>query len=82
MTEGSYAAPTARPMETVEWSHSMSEIVTALLEAGLTLRTLAEFPHCFYKCSPLVELREDGNWWPTDPHVRLPMTMALKATKG
>jgi SAM-dependent methyltransferase len=80
--EGSYAAPTERPMEAVEWAHSMSEIVNSLIGAGLTLRKLVEYPYCFYKCSPLVVERDDGNWWPIDPNVRLPLTMAIVATKG
>ena len=68
-------------METVEWAHSLSEIVNSLIGAGLTLTKLLEYPHCFYKCSSLVERRVDGNWWPVDLNARLPMTMAVLAKK-
>ena len=68
-------------METTEWPHSLSEIVNSLIGAGLSLRSMHEYPHCFYKCSPLVELRDDGNWWPIDPSVHLPLTLAVVAVK-
>ena len=79
--ERSYASAAVPAMELTEWPHSMSEIVNSLIDAGLTIRSLTEYPHCFYRCSPLVERREDGNWWPKDPVARLPLTLAVQATR-
>lgn len=80
--EGSYATGNVPRMELVEWPHSMGEMVNALIEAGLTIRRLKEFPFCFYQASPLVEERGDGNWWPRDAGVQMPMTLMIEAAKG
>jgi len=77
----SYATEDVPAMELVEWPHSISEIVNSLIGAGLTIRAIREFPHSFYRGSPLLEKREDGNWWPKEPSVRLPMTLMVEAAK-
>ena len=82
MCEGSYATGYVAHMELVEWPHSMSEIVTSLIEAGLTIRSLREFPYCFYQASPLLEERKDGNWWPQDREVEVPMILMIEAVKS
>ncbi len=47
--EGSYGAPTADLRHTAyEWSHSMAEVVTALVAVGLKLEFLHEFPYSTY----------------------------------
>ncbi len=47
--EGSYAAPaTDVTLDEFNWPHSVGEVVTALLEAGLRLEFLHEFPYSTY----------------------------------
>jgi hypothetical protein len=64
-----------------EWSHSLSDVVNALLEAGLRLQFLHEFPYCFYQSHPFMERGEDG-WWRLPEHQdSVPLVFSLKAIK-
>lgn len=80
--DGSYAAPEARTSHTVtyEWSHSLGDVVNALLSAGLRLEFLHEFPFASFKMYPFLEEDEDGWWWLKEKNSSIPMTFSLKAT--
>jgi len=80
--EGSYATADSPERATAEWSHGLGEIVNVLIGAGLTIQHLEELPYSFYRCSPLVEKRDDGNWWPIDSTANIPLTFAILATKN
>ena len=80
---GSYADPTAPTEGLVEhgWDHSLGEIVTALIEAGLRLEFLHEFDFVRWPMDFLVE-SEDGRWrLPDGSKGGLPLFFSLKATK-
>ena len=47
---------------TYQWSHRMGEFVTAAASAGLTVRTLAEFPYCYFRMFPCMVQRSGGYW--------------------
>ena len=47
---------------TYQWSHRMGEFVTAAGSAGLTIRTLGEFPYCYFRKFPCMVRRSDGYW--------------------
>lgn len=56
-------------------------MVTALLDAGLTLHYLREFPFSAYAYPPyLVQTAPDRYSWPDD-HPALPLMYAIKATR-
>ena len=81
--EGSYADPTAHVEATREhgWDHGLGEIVTALIEAGLRIETLREYPFVNW---PLAFLDEaaDGTWrLPGDLDGRLPLFFSILASK-
>lgn len=60
---GSYADTTAAfTHDAYEWPHSLGEIVTALLTAGLQLEYLHEFPYSPYNCFPFLEERAPGRY--------------------
>ena len=64
---------------TYEWAHSMAEVVTVLLDQGLVLEHLHEFPFCVYQRFPVLEQGDDGWWhWPSGCE-QLPLTFSLKA---
>jgi 2-polyprenyl-3-methyl-5-hydroxy-6-metoxy-1,4-benzoquinol methylase len=67
---------------TVEWNHGLGEIVTALLEAGLTLTGLEE--HDTVPWNALVgQMTPVGDEWQlSDRPWRLPHTYTLQAVKG
>ena len=79
---GSYADPDAdvEHTETREWSHDLGAIVTALVDAGLRLESLAEYPFaCFEQFPGVMERRDDGFW--VIPGEDYPLTFAVRATK-
>ncbi|MFI5199889.1 MAG: class I SAM-dependent methyltransferase [Candidatus Limnocylindrales bacterium] len=81
--QGSYADPTAPTEGLVEhgWDHSLGEIVTALIEAGLRLDFLHEFDFVDWPVDVLVE-GADGRWrLPAGTKGELPLFFSLRATK-
>ncbi len=80
---GSYADPSAEVKAPTEygWDHGLGEIVTALIEAGLRIESLREFPFVDWKLDFLVEA-EDGTWrLPLDTPGELPLFFSLLAIK-
>lgn len=64
-----------------EWQHSVSEIVNALIGAGLKLEFMHEFPFSFFQAQPQM-LRSGDGWWRLgkyDPNI--PFMLSIRATK-
>jgi SAM-dependent methyltransferase len=62
-----------------EWMYTTSGVVTALIDAGLRIEFLHEFPRCIFKIFPFME--PDGNgWWRIagDP---IPLLFSIRARK-
>ena len=81
--QGSYADPTAPMTATVEhgWDHGLGEIVTALIEAGLEIRALREYPFVNWRLDFLSKA-EDGTWrLPPTVGGELPLFFSILATK-
>jgi SAM-dependent methyltransferase len=80
---GSYAdpdAPVTVPME-FGWDHGLGEIVTALIEAGLRIESLREYPFVDWKLDFLVEA-PGGSWrLPESVKGELPLFFSILATK-
>jgi 2-polyprenyl-3-methyl-5-hydroxy-6-metoxy-1,4-benzoquinol methylase len=82
-THGSYADPTAQVNTPYEhgWDHGLGEIVTALVDAGLEIRALREFPFLNWKLD-FLERHADGTWrMPSTAGGELPLTFSILATK-
>ena len=63
------------------WDHGLGEIVNALIDAGLRIDSLREYPFVDWKLDFLVE-GEDGKWrLPGELDGRLPLFFSLKASK-
>lgn len=80
---GSYADPEADVAANIGhgWDHGLGEIVTALIDAGLRIRSLREYPFCLWRMDYLEE-RADGTWrLPTSVKGELPLFFSLLATK-
>jgi SAM-dependent methyltransferase len=81
--KGSYADRSAPTEGLVEhgWDHSLGEIVSALIDAGLRIEFLHEFDFCHWSLPFLVQ-SEDGLWrLPPGTSGQLPLFFSLKATK-
>jgi SAM-dependent methyltransferase len=80
--EGSYASATACIHNvTYEWTHSLGDILNALISAGLKIDYLHEFPYACYKMFPFLVQDEAGWWRLRESDGSIPMTFSLKATK-
>lgn len=80
--DGSYADYDAEVehTETRQWSHDLGSIVTALVDAGLRVETLREYPFaCFEQFPGYMRRRDDGFW--EIPGEDYPLTFSIQATK-
>jgi SAM-dependent methyltransferase len=81
--DGSYATDPGVEVKHIsyEWCHTLGDVVNALLDAGLRLQFLHEFPFGFYKAFPFMVRSEDGKWRLPEHQESLPLIFSLKATK-
>jgi ubiquinone/menaquinone biosynthesis C-methylase UbiE len=61
------------------WQYPLGKVVTALVNAGLRIEFLHEFPVTCYKALPYLKKDDDG-WWHLEGD-RLPLTFSIKASK-
>ena len=80
--DGSYADPKANVNKpSYEWMHSLADVVTSLVAAGLRIEYLHEFPFNSYQSHPFLIRSEDGYWrYPQHPD-SIPLMFSVKATK-
>jgi len=82
---GSYAEPSARVAAPIqyEWNHPLGEIVTALLEAGLRIDYLHEFPYTPDGLDwPALATGEDGLTRVRGLEDRFPLSFSIRATRA
>ena len=66
---------------TYEWNHSMGEIITSLIDAGLRIEYLKEYPYTSGALGlPGVERGEDGMWRFPGSNDSFPMMYSIRAT--
>lgn len=83
-SDRSYADPDLRfePKPMAEWAHPISEVVNALLRAGLHLEFLNEHPECAWAMLECMQLGDDGLYrLPDDAGLRIPFLFSLMARK-
>lgn len=77
---GVYSDPHAdEPSVTFEWAHSVSEIVGALLGAGLVLDSLHEYAEIAWPLFPWMERAEGGCWRLPGDLPALPLMLSIGA---
>lgn len=75
-------AGTVQATRTYGYPHSLSEVVTVLLEAGLTLEAMHEGRTLPWQFAPRMVQRADGEYeWPGEEADRVPCTFTLVARK-
>ena len=84
--DGSYADRSAQLQNklTYSWPHPPSEVVTSLIQAGLRIELLHEFPFSiekFFPNSELMEERADGLFYLTKYDGSIPLMYSVKARK-
>ncbi|MHA1555586.1 MAG: class I SAM-dependent methyltransferase [Candidatus Heimdallarchaeota archaeon] len=81
--EGTYAEKDAKvnAEKEYEWAHSLSDIVNALLKAGLKLEYLNEYPITVYEAFPFAKQDEDSYYRLKDQKAEIPLIFTIRATK-
>ena len=81
-SEGSYAAPEDDVKRTAyEWPHSLAEVVMALLNAGLRLEHLHEFPYSTYPFPEYLDKDAPDRYVWKDRTVTVPLMFSVKALR-
>lgn len=80
---GTYAVSNAKIENkvTYEWQHSLSDIINALLNAGLRIEFLNEYPFTVWKHFPFAALDKDGYYRLKNQKAEIPLLFTLKAIK-
>jgi len=81
---GSYATDDKGAIrEYYVWDHSLGEVIDSLINAGLQIEFLHEFPYAARAKFPFMEQGQDG-WWrlPPDRHGSIPFLFSLQARKA
>ena len=81
--DGSYASGEKKmePKKEYGWMHSMSDIINSLIEAGLKIEFLNEYPFAVWKQLPFMEQSDDGYYRLKNQKAEIPLMFTLKATK-
>lgn len=81
-TKGSYATDFEGEKRTYYmWDHSLGEVINSLIDAGLRIEFLHEFPFTLRAKFPTMVKGEDGYWRFTREHNMVPLLFSLKARK-
>lgn len=80
--EGSYATDAKlEHQRSFEFAHGLGEVVTSLIEAGLAIDFLHEFPFCAWPRLPQMQKGDDGYYRLPDGNEGVPFLFSVKATK-
>jgi SAM-dependent methyltransferase len=80
--EGSYADRSATvSTPTYEWNHSLSMIISSLVDAGLRIERIREFDLTVHQQFPFMEQSPDGYWRLPAGYPEIPLLFSLVATK-
>jgi len=82
---GSYADRNASVSTSVEycWPFSLSDVVNALISAGLRIEALHEYPYSCFAQMPLLMSQNEAQEWRLREHAdAVPLMFSIKATKA
>jgi len=81
--EGSYADPNAVLEHKLhhEWTHSLDEIFSSLIDAGMRIESFHEYPFAMFQRFDWLIKNEKGWWQPVDGALKVPMLFSLKCSK-
>lgn len=68
--------------KTYEWFHTMGDVVSSLVEAGLKIEFVHEFPYTMYDQFPgFMSKNQKGQYVLKNKKIQIPLLFSLKATK-
>jgi SAM-dependent methyltransferase len=65
----------------MEYQYTVSQIINALIDTGLKIERVDEYPFCFDKFQDNWVKREDDFWYPDNKPSKYPLMMAVTARK-
>jgi len=65
----------------VTWAHPLSNVINALIKAGISIEQFSEYPYSPYNCLDNVEQREDGNYYRVSQGQRVPLVYSIVGKK-
>lgn len=79
----SYSNPTVELASTgsYSWNHGIGELLTAVLDAGLTITSFAEHDECDWLALPWMVQTRPGHWALPDGRDRVPLMFTLTAVQ-
>jgi SAM-dependent methyltransferase len=82
-SEGTYAAPKAKLQNALSysWIHPVSQVLNALIAAGLRVEWIAEYPYTYWHKFPFMCRGRDGWWHLTEGEGTIPLMYAVTASK-
>ena len=83
VAEGSYAShgPHMDPLKEYEWDHSLSDIINSIIQAGLKIEFLNEYPFTPQPKYAFSEKNSNGYYILKNQKAEIPLLFTLKASK-
>ena len=83
IAEGSYASKGKHmePVKEYEWNHSLSDIINSLIDAGLQIQFLKEYPFTAMQGYAFTEKDSEGYYRLPKDKIQIPLIFTLKAIK-
>ena len=80
---GTYAVPSAETVHqvTYAWPAAISDVLSALLDAGLRVEAFREFTSCHEQLRPWLVPTPDGSWGTPPELPAVPLVYAVRATR-
>jgi SAM-dependent methyltransferase len=75
------AGPGELPRVSYEWAHPVSDVITAVVDAGLTLEAYEELPWSPYGFDPFTEEHEPGRWRIPGLEADIPLVYYLRGRR-
>lgn len=67
---------------TYEWNYTLGQVITALINEGLKIEFVHEFPYSMYDQFPgFMEKNKKGQWVLKNKKIQIPLLFSLRATK-
>ncbi len=81
-TESYQGSATIENTDSYSWAHSIADVITALMDAGLTLERFEEYQHLDWQFLSSMTQTEEGTWvLPEEVRDNVPMQFSILASK-
>ncbi|WP_153916076.1 class I SAM-dependent methyltransferase [Shewanella sp. TC10] len=82
VVEGSYTEADADEQTMVTWAHSLSEVINALIQAGIRIDAVNEFPFSPYNCFENLIEKQPNQFHSIVKGQSIPLVFSIKGTKS